>query len=253
MRSYHSLLLAGLISLLPSLGFAADAAPALTEAQKAEVENVVRTLLTKKEPEIVIKAAQVVREQVETENEAKSKEVLDKSMDKVVNDPTSPVAGNPKGDVTIVEFFDYSCGYCKMAQETVAKLLGDDKNVKVIYKELPILGEGSVIASKAALASVAQGKYQKFHDTLMTNKGQFNETLVMKLAKDAGLDTDKLKKDMVDPKIEAIIKNNMDLAHSLGFQGTPTFIIAGKLYPGARPYDNMKSAIAEARANAPKK
>ena len=157
MRFYQTLLAASFLALLPASGFAASAAPALTDAQKAEVEAVVRDLLTKKEPELVIKAAQTVSDRMEQETQAKSNEALSKHMDKIVNDPTSPNGGNLKGDVTVVEFFDYSCGYCKMGHETVTKLLSEDKNVRFVYKELPILGVGSKAASKAALGSVSQG------------------------------------------------------------------------------------------------
>ena len=250
MPSYKSLLLASLVALMPTISHAAEPAAAiasLTPAQKTEIENIVRELLMKKEPEIVVKAAQAVREQAETASEAKAAEALKNHVDKITKDPTSPVAGNPKGDVTIVEFFDYSCGYCKMAQPTVAKLLGQDKNVKFVYKELPILGEGSVIASKAALASVGQGKYQAFHDALMTNKGQFTEESVLEIAKTVGLNTEKLKKDMADPKVDAILKANHDLAQMLGFQGTPTFVIGDKLLPGAMPYEKLTATIAEVR------
>jgi len=261
MPSPKTLLLASVIALLPVISHAADKAPAapetaaaaistLSEAQKTEVENIVRELLTKKEPEIVVRAAQAVRQQVETANEAKSAEALKNNLDKIVKDPTSPTAGNLKGDVTIVEFFDYSCGYCKMAQPTVLKLLGEDKNVKFIYKELPILGDGSVAASKAALASVAQGKYHQLHDALMSNKGQLTDESVLAIAKSVGINTDKLKKDMTDPKIENTIKANHDLAQMLGFQGTPTFIIGDKLFPGAMPYEKLTAAVAQVREEA---
>lgn len=252
MHPFKVLLLACTISLLPSLSFAADALASLTDAQKKEVEAVVRDLLTKKEPEIIMKAAQVIQDKAEADNAVKGQEAVSKNLAKIYNDPNSPVGGNPKGDVTVVEFFDYSCGYCKMAQENVAKVLADDKNVRFVYKELPILGPGSLIASQAALASVSQGKYIKFHEALMTAKDMMSEDNIMLIAKSVGLDTDKLKKDMANDKIEAMIKDNVSLAKDIGAHGTPTFVIGNKVYGGAIPADQIKAAIAEARKTAKK-
>jgi len=248
MHPFKALLLACTISLLPNLGMAADTS-SLTDAQKKEVEAVVRDLLTKKEPEIIIKAAQILQEKAETENANKGQEAIGKNAAKIFNDANSPVGGNPKGDVNVVMFFDYSCGYCKMARETMSKLQSDDKNVRIVYKELPILGPGSSLAAKAALASVSQGKYQKLHEELLTTKDALTEDSVMSIAKSVGLDTDKLKKEMESDKIAAMIKDNVDLAKEIGAHGTPTFIIGEKLIGGAIGYDQMKTAIAEIRKN----
>lgn len=246
MSLIKTLLLACSLLALPSLSFAADAG--LSDAQKKEVESVVRDLLTKKEPEIIIKAAQVIQEKMETETANKGKEAVKKNLDKITNDPTSPVGGNPKGDVTVVEFFDYACGYCKMAQETVEKLLSDDKNIRFVYKELPILGPKSEMASRAALASVSQGKYEKFHTEMMTSKDSLTEETILSIAKRIGLDTDKLKKEMGSDKVDDIIKANIALAKEIGASGTPTFVIGDKVHGGAIPLEQMKEAIAVVRS-----
>ena len=219
----------------------------LTDAQKTAVENVVRELLLKKEPELIVKAAQEMQSRMEKEQASKSVASITENKSKIYNDPTSQVIGNPKGDVTIVEFFDYQCGYCKMVQPTIVKLIEKDKNVRVVLKELPILGPGSQIAAQAALASVPQGKYLAFHNALMEKKDRLSEETVMETAKSVGLDVAKLKNDMKDPKIEKIIKDNIALASSIGANGTPAFVIADKLHPGAIQPDMMDDLIAQAR------
>ncbi len=247
MSSLKTLLLALSLSALPTLGMAADAAPAFTDSQKAAIEGIVRDLLTDKEPEIVMKAAEEIQTRMEKENSVKGQAAITKNHDKIYNDSTSPVGGNPKGDASIVAFFDYTCSYCKMGREALIKFVAEDKNVRIVYKELPILGAGSVIASKAALASAAQGKYPAFHDALMGSKERLSEEIIKKIAKDVGLDVEKMTKDMEGDKVKEILKANQALAASLHIQGTPAFIINDKLYPGVLSFDQLKAAVADAR------
>lgn len=246
MHPFKTLLVVLTLGLLSSFADAADTS-ALTDAQKTAVEAVVRELLTKKEPELVIKAAQSVQEKMEKESVVKSSESITKNREKLLNDPDTPVGGNPKGDITVVQFFDYMCGYCKMAQGHLAKLVAEDKNVRLVYKEFGILGPNSIEASKAALASAAQGKYIAFHNALMSSKERLDSDGIMKLAGTVGLDVEKLKKDMESDKVAKIIADTRTLAEAMGARGTPTFVIGEKLYPGALPYDQLKEAIAEAR------
>ena len=246
MPFFKSLLLICTLSLMPAIAAPASAA-ALSDAEKKEVENVVRSLLLDKEPELVIKAAQTLQDRMEKEAETKAQKNVKKNIDKINKDPDSPVGGNPKGDVTVVEFFDYSCGYCKLAQEHVEKLLETDNNVRFVYKELPILGPDSVSISKAAIASIEQGKYEAFHAALMKTKTKLSDRGVMDVAKEVGLDVEKLEKDMKSDKVEKIQKANLDLAKEIGAQGTPTFIINGKLFGGALPYEKLKEAVDKAR------
>jgi len=245
----------GAIPATPPVQPSATAAPAstLTDAQRAEIEDVIKTYLTKKNPEVLMEAMQELqkRQQVETEN--KNKTALTSNHDKLYSDASSPIGGNPKGDVTVVEFFDYQCGYCKMSEPTVEKLLKEDKNVKFIYKDFPILGPSSTLAAKAALASVKQGKYQKLHDALMTAtfshgaKPKEDEDTVYKTAKDVGLDVDKLKKDMNEDEISKIVADNVALGTEIGARGTPTFIIGEAVFPGAMEYPQLKKAVEDAR------
>ena len=140
-------------------------------------------------------------------------------------DPSTPVLGNPKGDVVIVKFFDYQCPYCKAVEPKLEKLMMDDKGVKIVVKEFPILGPESVIASKAALASVRQGKYAAFHHALMTYRGQLTDEVIFTAAKSVGLDVDKLRKDMISPEVADQLLANFNLARALKVSVTPGYFI----------------------------
>ena len=161
--------------------------------------------------------------------------------------PADPVGGNPKGDVTIVEFFDYRCPYCKQVKPIVEQVLSQDRNVRVVYKEFPILGRESVYASRAALASQKQGKYLAYHHALMASRGQLTEETVLAVARSSGLDVEKLKRDMEDPAIEKVIADNRGLAERIGIRGTPAFIIGDQLAPGAVDTGSLKTMIDKAR------
>jgi protein-disulfide isomerase len=230
----------------------APAPAAFTDSQKAAIEETVRNLLIKKEPDIIIKAAQEVQNRQEAESSVKNQQALTANRDKIFNDASAPIGGNPKGNVTVVEFYDYQCGYCKVSVEAIQKLLAGDKNVKLVYKEFPILGPNSVQAAKASLASVRQGKFEKFHNALMTDKEHLSDESVFKIAKTVGLDVEKLKKDMADPAIDKMIKDNQALGSEIGAHGTPTFVIGDEIYPGAMQFDALKKAVDDTRAGAKK-
>jgi len=233
---------------------AATPAPAkvLTDAEKAAIEDVVRDYITTKHPEILVQGMKELQRREQETAENKSKEAVAGFKDKIFNDPTSPVGGNAKGDVMMVEFFDYQCGYCKLSEEAIEKLMKDDKNVKLIYKDFPILGPTSVTATKAALAAVKQGKYIKMHDALMAKKDHLTDDMVYQIAKEAGLDVDKLKKDMADESVTKIVDANLKLGSDIGVRGTPMFIIGTQIYPGALQYEQLKKAVDDARAAAKK-
>jgi len=166
------------------------------------------------------------------------------------NDPTSFVAGNPQGDVTIVEFFDYKCGYCKRAVDSLMKVVEEDGNVRLVLKEFPILGEESVQASLAAIAALSQGeRYLDFHIALLRTRGALDTDKIMQVAREAGLDTKRLKRDMASDEAQAVIDRSYELARQIGIDGTPAFIIADKLVPGALPEARLKELIAEARTD----
>lgn len=229
------------------------AAPTFTEAQKAEIENIVKDYLTNKRPEVLAEGIQNLQKREQAEAESKTKEGVNKEKNRLFNDPASPVAGNPKGSVTVVEFYDYQCGYCKLSEEGIEKLLKEDKDVRFVYKNFPVLGPVSVEAAKAGLAAAKQGKFQVFHTALMMKKEHLNSDLIYKIAKDAGLNVEKLKKDMADPALTETLNNDLKLGQDIGVRGTPMFVVSnGAVYPGALQYEQMKKAVSDARAE-PKK
>jgi protein-disulfide isomerase len=161
------------------------------------------------------------------------------------------VAGNPVGDVTLVEFFDYHCAYCKRALNAVTAVLGEDPGLRIVYKEFPILGPDSVLAARAALASRNQdpSKYLEFHVALMSTRGRLTQPRILEIARDAGFDAERLVADMASPEINTAIERNIELARSLEINGTPTFVIGDQLVPGAVDLDTLRRLIAEARAS----
>lgn len=199
-------------------------------------------------PGIVIEAIQMIEERQETAKAFEAKQILTSNRDALVRDPNAPVLGNPDGDVTVVEFFDYNCPYCKRVKPHMEALLAADKNVRVVYREWPILGEGSVFAARAALASREQGKYDEFHWAMMEMKGRAEEASVLRAAEKIGIDTVQLRRDMDSPKINEHIETSMRLARSLGFNGTPSFVIGEALAPGLIEADQMIELVNQARA-----
>ena len=195
-------------------------------------------------PQIIMQAVAIL-EQRERERAASGANTVRLQLEQ---DPNSPNLGNPDGDVTVIEFFDYNCPYCRKAGQTVQELLASDANVRVIYREWPILGEDSVFASRAALAARAQGKYEEFHWALMNGEGRASEASILKLARHLGLDVEKLQADMTSPAVEAHIAQSSALARTLGFTGTPAFIVGDRTAPGMLSTDEITAMVAEARA-----
>ncbi len=241
-----AIVLAGLSCLAAFAPPAVAAEP--TPEQRQQIEQVIRDYLTKN-PEVLIEALQAAEQKVKEQQEERARAAVAARRDELINDPAAPVGGNPKGDVTIVEFFDYRCPYCKQVEPTLAALLKEDAKLRIVYKEFPILGPESVIASRVALAALKQGpgRYERFHSAMMNAKGQITEEVVLKVAADAGLDMAKIKSDMTAPEIEAVIKRNYALAEALNVRGTPAFIIGDTIAPGAIDLDTLRKMVADAR------
>jgi protein-disulfide isomerase len=164
------------------------------------------------------------------------------------DDARSPAIGNPDGDVTVVEFFDYRCPYCRRVAPDLEALIEGDPGVRVVFKEWPILGRASVKAARAALAAHAQGHYHAVHSALMTGAIEADEGAIIAFAVSLGADGDRLRADMTsDAVTEALIAND-ELARALGLSGTPAFVIGDTVVPGAIPIDQMRALVAEARA-----
>ena len=200
-------------------------------------------------PGIVFEAAQLFEEQQQANQALVAAQVLATEREALERDPNAPVLGNPDGDVTVVEFFDYNCPYCRRVKPHMEALLAADPNVRVVYREWPILGEGSVFAARAALASRNQGKYEEFHWAMMELSGRAEEASVMRAAEDIGLDVVQLRRDMNAPEIDEHIATSMRLSRAMGFSGTPSFVIGDSLAPGLIDADQMISLVNQARAN----
>ena len=223
------------------LGFA-QMAPAQQMTNEQVKQLALEAIL--ENPQIIMQAVAIL-EQRERE---RATSVANTVRLQLEQDPNSPNLGNPDGDVTVIEFFDYNCPYCRKAGQTVQELLASDANVRVIYREWPILGEDSVFASRAALAARAQGKYEEFHWALMNGEGRASEASILKLARHLGLDVKKLQADMTSPAVEAHIAQSNALARTLGFTGTPAFIVGDRTAPGMLSTDEITAMVAEARA-----
>ncbi len=224
----------------------AAGAQSLSSQQKQEVEAVIRDYL-KRNPEFLIEVLQAAEEKQQANQLLRARETIVAERRALTATPGDPVGGNPKGDVTIVEFFDYRCPYCKQVKPIVEQVLNQDRNVRVVYKEFPILGRESVVASRAALAAQKQDKYLVFHHALMAYRGQLGEEAVMTVARQTGLDVERLKRDMQDPQIEKTIAANRDLAERIGIRGTPAFIVGDDLAPGAIDPGSLKAMVDKAR------
>ncbi len=224
------------------------AADALSPEQKKAVEGVIRDYLLTN-PEVIIEAIEVLRERERSAEDEKRAATLAKRGAELRNSPGAPVAGNPKGDVSVVEFFDYNCGYCKRVLPTMRALLKSDPNVRYVFKELPILSSGSEAAARAALAAwrISPKKYMVFHAALMETRGSIDGDRAMEVAASVGLDEKALKAAMDDPAVEEELALNRDLASDLGITGTPAFVVGDQVAPGAVNAKTLRHMIEVAR------
>jgi protein-disulfide isomerase len=222
------------------------AAESFTDAQKKEIGEIVRQYLIEN-PNVLLEVGQALDAQ-QKQAEAKQREsVLKSNASQIFRSPHDHVAGNPEGDVTIVEFFDYNCGWCKKSFPELVSLIEQDKNLRVVLKEFPIFGGDSDYAAMAAIAARKQDKYWELHSALFSHEGKITAEVVDDLAKKAGLDLDKLKADMKSPEVAQILSDNHALAQSLAISGTPAFIIDDKISPGYLPADSLAGIAAEVR------
>jgi protein-disulfide isomerase len=214
---------------------------------KAAIEQIVREYLLA-HPEIIVESLSAYQQREEAAQADEQRKALTTRQDELFKNPTSPVLGNPQGDVTLVEFFDYQCGYCKAVHADVRRLIDSDTKIRLVYKEFPILGPASITASRAALAAQRQGKYDALHVALMENRGQLDDDKIYRIAASAGLDLDRLKKDMQAPEISEALQKNLRLASELNIRGTPAFVVGDQIVPGAVGLDKLKELIASGRA-----
>lgn len=221
--------------MLPAVfGARAEAqdAAAFSPAQKSAIEKIIKDYLISN-PEVMLEIQSVLEAKMEKMQAEKTKAAMAENAKDIYRSANSPVAGNPDGDITVTEFFDYNCGYCKKSFGDVAKLIGSDAKVRVVFKEFPILSKGSEEASRVALAARKQGKYWEVHAALLESKGQANEASALKIAEKAGLNMAQLKTDMDGPEVKAELASVRELATKMGINGTPHFLVGDKSVAGA--------------------
>ena len=228
----------------------AASAQNFSDSQRRDIETIVRNYLLA-HPEVLEEAmAELSKRQTAAEAE-KQKASVATNAETIFNSPRGVVLGNKDGDVTFVEFFDYNCGYCKRAMADMLDLMKTDPKLKVVLKEFPVLSQGSVEAAQVAVAVRMQDpsgkKYLDFHQKLLTGRGAADKARAMAAAKDAGLDTERIEKDLASPEVRATIEENFKLAEAMGMNGTPSYVIGQQVVIGAVGLDNLREKIGVAR------
>lgn len=221
----------------------------MTDAERETFRAEVRAYLLEN-PEVLMEAIGVLEEREQTAQLQADVALAQANADSLFNDPTSFVGGNPDGDITIVEFMDYRCGYCKRAYPEVSELISSDGNIRYIIKEFPILGEESVLASRFALASRIVGGdevYDNVHSTLMEFQGNITETNLVRIGESFGLDNDAIFAEMNSDEVNSIIANNRALAERMRISGTPTFVVEDQMLRGYVPFNQMQQIVAGVR------
>lgn len=220
----------------------------LSPANKKEIEQIVREYILAN-PDVLLDSLRAYEERQRKVAEKDARGAIAANRDELERGG-APVAGNPNGDVTVVEFFDYRCGYCKKALPAIQELLKSDPKVRWVFRDFPILGPDSVTAAQYALAGwkVAPDKYLPFHVALMETRGEISEARILDAARKVGIDPEKLKQARDNPEIKDSIDRTYELARKLQINGTPAFIVGGQLVPGAIDAETLRQLVAAARA-----
>jgi protein-disulfide isomerase len=236
------LLCAGLLS--------SPASPAesnlFNQAQKTTLDRLIRDYIMQ-HPEVIMDSMQAMQEREKLAQEHLQSQRVTSLNEAIERNPNDPVMGNPDGDVTLVEFFDYQCGYCKQMLDPLLDFARRDGNLRIVLKEMPILGPASMIAARASLAAHEQGKYKAFHVALMRSRGRLSEPAIFQIAVEVGLDTEQLQKDMDAPAVMEQIRKSRELGAALAIRGTPAFIIGGKIIPGAMTEGQLRDLVTQQR------
>jgi protein-disulfide isomerase len=223
--------------------------PAFDAQQRQAIEQIVRDYMLK-HPEVIQEAIAELERRQQDEQKTAQRQVLQTEGDAILNAAHSYVGGNPSGDVTLVEFFDYNCGYCKRALADVREMTRTDPKLRLVLKDFPVLGPESVEASRVALAARKQLQGERmfeFHTRLMETRGRVNGERALAVAKDMGLDVARLKKDMESADIKTALQQNLDIADKLGLSGTPAFIAGEEIIPGAVGIEPLRRLVASLR------
>ncbi len=228
-------------------------APGVVDAaslEKKQIVAIVRDYLTKN-PEILVEMTTELDKRQQAEQASQQEKSISENADALFRSSHAFTAGDPNGDVTVVEFFDYNCGFCRRAMPSVVKLVDSDPKVKLVLKELPIFGDNSEAAAKGALAAHKQGKYFEMHQKLFSEPGKANKDKVLRIANELGLDVPQLEKDMESDEVKQSLDEARDLAQKLGLQGTPLYLVGDQTIPGAPDdlYDQLVEKVTEIRDN----
>jgi len=219
--------------------------------QRGEIEKIIKSYLVE-HPEVLQEAMAALEKKQQLAEAEKARSGVKNHSDAIFNSPYQVTLGNPKGDVTFVEFFDYNCGYCKRAMSDMMTLMSKDPNLKVVLKEFPVLGQGSVEAAQVAVAVRMQDKtgkkYLDFHQKLLMGRGQADKARAMAVAKEIGLDMARLEKDLKSEEVASSIQESMKLAEALGLNGTPSYVIGNDVVIGAVGLEALGAKIQAARA-----
>lgn len=243
--AWRALAVAGVAAGLAFAGSAASASDAFSAQQKAGIEKIVHDYLVAN-PDVIREAIDALKKKEEAAELAMREKALDDLGDKIGGSANQAVVGNPDGDVTLVEYFDYNCGYCKQSLASVAKLIEGDPKLRVVLKDFPILGPDSVEAAHIAVAArmqLSRDKFWEFHKKLLSTRGHIGKAQAMAAAKEVGADMDRLEKDANSPETEKAIKEVAAQAEQLKFDGTPSWVVGKEAIVGGVPMAQLKSKI----------
>jgi protein-disulfide isomerase len=254
MISTSRFLAAAFAAMLAIAAPQASRADDFSTGQRSEVERIVRDYLIA-HPEVIQEAMTELEKRQSVADAEKHKAAVKQYSEALFTSPRQVVLGNPSGNVTFVEFFDYNCGYCKRAMDDMLTLLKDDPKLKVVLKEFPVLGPGSVEAAQVAVAVRMQDKtgkkYLEFHQKLLSGRGQADKAHALAVAKDIGLDMARMDKDLASPEVKATLQENFKLAEALGLNGTPSYVIGEDVVVGAVGLDALKEKVNNSRCGKP--
>jgi len=232
----------------------ASRADELSASQRGEVERIVRDYLIA-HPEVIQEAMAELEKKQSAADAEKHKAAIKQYSQSIFSSPRQVVLGNPDGNVTFVEFFDYNCGYCKRAMDDMLALMKDDPKLKVVLKEFPVLGPGSVEAAQVAVAVRMQDKtgkkYLEFHQKMLSGRGQADKARALAVAKDIGLDMGRLDKDLTSAEVKATLQESFKLAEALGLNGTPSYVIGDNVVIGAVGLDALREKVNTSRCGKP--
>jgi len=236
--------------IILTLGAFAGHAQSISDVQRGEIEKIIREYLIA-HPEVLQDAMAELEKKQAADEAAKNQAAVKDNSETIFNSTRQVVAGNPQGDVTFVEFFDYNCGYCKRAMDDMFTLLKSDPKLKVVLKEFPVLGPGSVEAARVAVAVRMQDKtgkkYMDFHQKLLGGRGQADKARALAAAKDAGLDVARIERDLTSDEVRQTLEESLKLAEKLGLNGTPSYVIGNDVVIGAVGQAALSQKIQAAR------